>query len=156
MNRADADADETLSGAGTQPADATLATAERRRRRHPSSHRRRHRDLTPEEDNRRRQREAIAKILPGILAVVGGATWIAGIWNVDEYQHHPKLVRVGRVFLLLGGGFYLVVLLREWILKAKAAYKERQDRVARGEVSAPRRSHRRKHRSPRPSGLRVK
>ncbi len=156
MQASEADRGGDPIGTGAQPS-GTEASGEvrRHRRRSPSSHRRRHRDLTPEEDNRRRQREAILKILPGILVLLGSVAWVAGIWNPDEYQHHPKLIHVGQAFLLLGGGFYVILLLREWILKIRAAYKERRERMARGEIPRRRRSHRRKHRSHRPSGLRV-
>jgi len=134
---------------------------QRHRRRSSARPGHRHRDLTPEEDNRRRQREAIIRILPGILAVIGGLAWLAGSWNVDKYQHDIRLIRTGQVFLAIGAGFYAVLLLREWIGRLRSARKERAELLLQGiDLKANRRSakhHRRhKHRSPKPSGVRAR
>ncbi len=135
----------------------TFAAAERRRRAYkPRRHR--HRDLTPEEDNRLRQRQVIIKIIPAILAVVGGAVWLVGIRDQDEYQWDRGLIRTGQVFLVFGAGFFAVLLLREWVAKLHA--KCREKRALRlsgfGVDNGRQRSQRRRHRSSKPSGVRVR
>lgn len=142
---------------GSTPEAPPLAVHARRKRRSSPSRKHRHRDLTPEEDNRLRQRQAIAKILPSILAVMGGLSWLAGIWNVDKYQHHIGLIRTGQAFLAIGGGTLAFFLLREWIPKIIAGRKERKIRQATGhDERNRRRSGRHRHRSSKPSGVRVK
>ena len=121
--------------------------------------RHRHRDLTPEEDNRRRQRRALLIIVPAILAVVGGLVWIAGAWNIDQYQHKRSLIRTGQAFLLLGGGVLGLLYLRQCILKLIAEIKERRNppmdtSLHHHHHRRGRRSERRRHRSARPSAFR--
>lgn len=132
----------------------------RRRRSRVRKAGRRHRDLTPEEDNRRRQRRIIVlNIVPGILAVLGGLVWIAGAWNMDEYQHQKKMVLTGQAFLLGGGGFFALLLLRQWGLKLLREIKERRNPPLDTSLHNHRhhhghRSKRRRHRSARPSAFR--
>lgn len=142
------------------PASETAQSSEERRksarRRSGSERRRKGRDLTPEEDNRRRQREAIIKVIPVFLIVVGIATWLWGSWEQDEYLHHKPLINLGRFFVLLGAGFFCVLLVREWVARAKTAYKERKEREELARKRSKRRGSKRRHRSKRPSGVRAK
>lgn len=135
---------------------AAAAASVRRRRKRPRRSGRRARDLSPEEDNLRRQRRVIALILPAILAVVGGVVWVAGAWNVDPYARSHKLIKLGRTMLALGVGVFAVLLTREWVLKLGSALKDRRERAASpASSSGRRRSGRRRHRSARPSALRI-
>ncbi len=137
-------------------ASAERASSGRRRRKRPSRAGRRARDLSPEEDNRRRQRRVIALILPAIVAVIGGLVWAAGAWNVDPYFHHHKLIALGRTMLAAGVGVFAVLLTREWLLKLGSALKDRRERAqSPSSSSSRRRSGRRRHRSAKPSALRI-
>ncbi len=145
----------TAGEGGTEPqgsVDEYGGTARVRRKR-PRRKGRRSRDLSPEDDNRRRQRRVIALILPAILGVTGGVVWALGAWNVDPVFHLHRLVRLGKTMLAIGSGVFVVLLVREWSQILRENLKERREHPKA--PSHRRRSGRRRHRSAKPSALRI-
>jgi len=98
--------------------DGEERSRRRRRTRQKRKHRRhKHRPFSIESDRRKYHWKVIFIVIPSVLLVTGVIALFVGARATDELQRLPKMIKLGKLFIISGGS--VLILLYLWSLWKK-------------------------------------